>query len=311
MGDGRKSPKKTANDITALLTAVLGEERFPVNVELVAKEYSEKTCADPITRIVGASLDDFDGMLRPSNTKPCWHIIYNTGTAYPGRERFTLAHELGHYLLHREPLKADDYRVPMEDEAVDARSFSCTPLERHTWKTSYEQMEEEADTFASYLLMPMNDYRNLIDGEKISFELLRAITSRYDVSLTAAARKWLEFTNKRAAMVVARDGFALWGRASTAALKSGIFICSGMPIPDQSIATLGPDAQGCEKKLPIQLPPGVWSFRRGSESVQELTIFSERLARSLSLLIFEDTPDRNPLEEQEEWDTYDQCLRHG
>ena len=66
-------------------------------------------------------------------------------------------------------------------------------------------------TFACHLLMPFDDYRAQLGDAEISGVLLTHITDRYGVSLTAAVRRWIEFTDKRAAIVVARDGFALWG----------------------------------------------------------------------------------------------------
>lgn len=295
-----KSPMKVANDLSIVLRTILGEDRFPVDVEGLALEYS-KNFPDPITKVVGESLGDFEGMLRPSRKKACWHIIYNNDTDYPGRERFTLAHELGHYLLHRRPLEVD--AVPIDQ---DARTFSCNPMERHRWAGIEEKREEEADTFASFLLMPMDDYRLQVAGQGLCLNLFRHITDRYGVSLTAAVRKWISFTDRRAAMIVSRDGFALWGRASSAAVRAGIFIPSGMPIPEASVAAMGPGRQGDDPSRPVLLPQGVWEFRRGSEPVRELTIFSQRLGQALTILQYEDAPDRHRVEEPEEWDTYDQ-----
>jgi len=152
------------------------------------------------------------------------------------------------------------------------------------------RIEEEADTFASYLLMPMDDYRQQVAGCDIDLELLRHVTDRYGVSLTAAIRKWIEFTEYPAAMIVARDGFALWGRASEIAYRTGIFIRSGMPIPEDSIAARGPEAKRFEPIRPIHIPEGVWTSKRGSAPVRELTIFAERLEITVKLLLFEHEP---------------------
>ncbi len=179
------------------------------------------------------------------------------------------------------------------------------------WKEDQKKREEEADVFASYLLMPINDYREQVAGQGITLDLLRHVTKRYSVSLTAAVRKWIEFTDKRAAMVVARDGFALWGRASKEAYKSGIFIPSGMPIPDGSAAARGPEDRNGERNHPISLPQGVWRFPRTDEPVRELAIFSNRLAQSISVLLFDDAPAIASAEEPSEWDTYDQFQWRG
>ena len=107
-------------------------------------------------------------------------------------------------------------------------------------------------------------------------------------------------------MVVARDGFALWGRASKEAYKSGILIPSGMPIPDGSVAARAPQAQNGGRNHPISLPEGVWRFPRTDEPVRELAIFSNSLSQSIPVLLFDDAPAISSAEEPGEWDTYDQ-----
>ncbi len=306
----RKSPKKAANDLSVLLNRVLGEDRFTRSLDEIVLEVT-KNQPDPIAKVVKDSLGEFEGMLRPGRRKPCWHIVYNNDTDYRGREKFTLAHELGHYLLHRRPLSAADFVGGVANEDVDERAFSCNPLDRHLWHKSKEEIEGEADTFASYLLMPIDDYRQQVAGQDMSFDLLRHVARRYGVSLTAVVRKWIEFTDQRAAMVLGRDGFALWGWSSASAYKSGIFINSGMELPEMSIAARGLSAQNGETNLPIALPENVWTFARGSEPVRELTIFASRLEQTLSILLFDDAPERHVLEEPQEWDTYDQFRWRG
>ena len=301
----RKSPRRTANDLTILLRTVLGEDCFPVDVEALALEVSRNQ-EDPITTIKGVDIDGFEGMLRARRKKPGWQIIYNTQPRYRGRERFTLAHEFGHYLLHRRPLTAEHYH---NGELSDDFDFECLPLQANGWKDAEKQREEEADTFASFLLMPIDDYRNQVGGQEVTRDLLDHVTDRYGVSLLAAVRKWIEFTDTRAAMVVARDGFALWGRASTSAYKSGVFIQSGMPIPDDSIMAAGSASQHTSSPRPVALPAGIWTFSRGSEPVRELTFFSDRLSLAVSLLQFDNADDGAEVEDEEPWDSYAQFTR--
>lgn len=296
-----KRPKKVANDFSVLLRTVLGEDRFPVDVKALAMEVS-KNFEDPISRIEGIEIDGFEGMLRANRKKPAWRILFNTTTRYPGRERFTLAHEFGHYVMHRRPLTAADYANGASPTGLD---FECSPLQSNRWKESDREREEEADTFASFLLMPIDDYRQQVSGREITRSLLNHVTNRYGVSLLAAVRKWIDFTEQRAAMVVARDGFALWGRASERALRSGIFITSGMEIPTLSIAARGPDAQRGNAETPISLEANVWGFQRSNEPLRELTIFSHRLGLSISLLLLEGTPATPEPDEVSEADTCD------
>jgi len=136
--------------------------------------------------------------------------------------------------------------------------------------------------------MPIDDYRRQVEGQEMSADLIRHVTKRYGVSLTAACLKWIEFTEKRAAMIIARDGFALWGRASDAALKSGIYIPSGMEIPEGALASRIADGPGFPSDTPIELPAGIWHFKRGTEPVKELVLFSRSLDISIIILQFED-----------------------
>ena len=165
---GGKSPQRAANDLTVLLRTVLGEHRFPVDVEALAREVS-RNHEDPITTIQGVDIAGFEGMLRARRRKPGWQILYSTQPRYRGRERFTLAHEFGHYILHRRRLTADDYK---NGELADDLNFECLPLQADRWRAPEKQREEEADTFASYLLMPIDDYRNQADGHEMTRDLL-------------------------------------------------------------------------------------------------------------------------------------------
>ena len=60
---------------------------------------------------------------------------------------------------------------------------------------------------------------------------------------------------------------------------------------------------------PTALPSGIWTFARGSEPVKELTVFSERLDVSLTILQFEQVGGYQLEENDEPWDSYDQFSR--
>src|SRR5690606_7697571 len=97
-----KKPMAEANRISAMLNAVLGTDRFPVKVDELAIEYSRQCFADsPVDKVRGEALDGFDGMLAANKTRSKWLILYNSATRSEGRKRFTIAHEFGHYILHR------------------------------------------------------------------------------------------------------------------------------------------------------------------------------------------------------------------
>ena len=70
------------------------------------------------------------------------------GVQWPGRRRFTIAHELGHWVLHRpgqQSLFCRRATVAPEDANAGRRRAARPPL---------PEIEEEANAFAAALLMP-------------------------------------------------------------------------------------------------------------------------------------------------------------
>jgi len=223
-----RSPARFANDISIILNAVLGAERYPVDVKAIAKEYSQQCFPDdPITLTKGASLDGFDGALcRAPAGKKGWGIIYNSDISSPGRINFTLAHEFGHYLVHRQ-----DFPDGIE----------CSSQDMVRWDSEYGQIESQANDFAATLLMPLDDYRRQIDdATKPTLDNLSVCADRYGVSLIAVVLRWLQYTLRRACVVVSRDGFVLWARSSKKAWKTGKYIKTAnrppVPVPLTSLA---------------------------------------------------------------------------
>jgi IrrE N-terminal-like domain len=104
MTDHGRRPIRWANDLNTLLAAVAaetGQPRFPVSVTDLALEISRSRFPDsPIIAVEGGSLGDFEGALYPVPDRKGWAILYNNEVS-PGRRHFTIAHELGHYLMHR------------------------------------------------------------------------------------------------------------------------------------------------------------------------------------------------------------------
>lgn len=91
--------------------------------------------------------------------------------------------------------------------------------------------------------------------------------------------RWLEFTERRAVLVVSTDGFILWSRSSAAALKTGAYFRTSrgpMEIPAESLAAR-------QDLLGINHGPGVWF----NKPVHEMTIFAEQYDFTLSLLLLQ------------------------
>lgn len=71
------------------------------------------------------------------------NAIFVNKDEYPLRQTFTLAHELGHKILHEEWAKSTEYQVLLRDSSLQEQDFR----------------EKEANAFAAGLLMP----RKMVD----------------------------------------------------------------------------------------------------------------------------------------------------
>lgn len=88
-----------------------------------------------------------------------------------GRKRFVMAHELGHYELHRE-------MVPL---------ISCSEDDFLKWNSDNQHLEVEANHFAGELLMPEEMFKKSVAGKALSAALFESLYGTFSVSLTAAA----------------------------------------------------------------------------------------------------------------------------
>ena len=266
IGHGRK-PAKWAGTLQTILSAYAGSERFPVDVETLAVQYSKQCFPnDPIKAVRSQPLGGFEGALYPLEGGSGWAIIVNSSVS-AGRRRFTVAHELGHYLMHR-TLMPDGFQC--DEHSVTFRDG--------------EALEAEADLFAAYLLMPFDDCRQQIPPDhRPTLSELSALAERYGVSLIAVTLRWLEYTHRRSLLVISREGFVLWAKSSSTALKTGKYLRTRgatEPIPIPTNALTG---RSDLREISIDgtdHPAGVWF----DEDCTEYTIHSDRYDQSITLL---------------------------
>jgi len=284
-----------------LLDTVLGNDRYPVNVRELALDYSrQKFPTDFIKDIKGDDLPGFEGALygKRRDNQSRWLIMYNNQMYSSERINFTLAHEFGHYLLHRE----------------EKMTFECSKDDVQTFD-DYAKREHEANLFAAQLLIPLHDLRQQVENNSLTFDLIDHCTNRYQVSLIALILKWMEITTKRAMIVVSRDGYILWSSSNKIAFESGAYIKNkGVPpvaVPENSLANKKQNF--LSTKFECEHPEGVW-FK--NEPVTEMTIFSERFDLVITLLVFRNSysssfQQYDEKEDSEEHDTYEKFMNYN
>jgi Zn-dependent peptidase ImmA (M78 family) len=268
------TPPKAANRLNRILEAVSSAHelnRFPINIEEVALGASSVFgWKDRIAEIHAADIPGFEGCLISNDAKTNWFILYNNSMRSPGRVRFTQAHELGHYILHR----------------FQRDSFECqTAADMYNLSTEDKDIESEADEFASYLLMPFDDFRNQLT-DSIDLDVLGHCAARYGVSLTATILRWLEMTPLKAVLIVSRSGFMKWAWSSKSAYSSGAFFQTKqntISIPSNSLAA---DDTIKQERKGVNVPGKVW-FRHAEEemALKEMKILSDSFDYVITLLI--------------------------
>lgn len=253
---------------------------FPVNVEVLAIEVTKQRFCEPVGIVVPHGIDGIDGMLSKRKKHKDWCISYDENVTVSGRINFTVAHELGHYLLHRN----------LRD------TFQCGQTEMMDYDSlQSRRLEAQANTFASYLLMPRNDFDVQIKGQEISFELLGHCAERYQTSLTATVLKWLEFTGEAAMLVVAdHDEFICWSFCSHSARRLGAYKSPGETVPSSALDYLKENSSGA--RTPRRVKAGVW---HETEEAVESAIVSDQFEQLIFLIRFPHASSRDHEEESD------------
>jgi Zn-dependent peptidase ImmA (M78 family) len=153
--------------------------------EEVANEYGSSGRIDfhsilrdkKITWSYGDYDDAFDGMLEHEDGM--FHIYCNlnrVGTETSPRARFTIGHELGHFYI-------DEHR----NELAAGRTL------RHGSRCEYESknpVEQEADHFASNLLMPTKRFIQTANGYSVGLQAILGLARSFSASVTSSAIRY-------------------------------------------------------------------------------------------------------------------------
>jgi Zn-dependent peptidase ImmA (M78 family) len=140
---------KAAKERARRLLKKYGYEHPPIDPEYVAEcEGVEVVYAD----FEAPFSDEISGFYDPAANQ----IVVNKAIP-PNRKTYTIAHELAHFLLHREYAESEQYKVlPRKNGYEDGTKPA---------------VEQEADAFAAELLVPISmlrDYAYIGDAEELS-----------------------------------------------------------------------------------------------------------------------------------------------
>lgn len=235
-----------------------------------------------ISDIVPLQTEGYEGGLLTTADKYKGIILFNEKSPEP-RQRFTIAHELGHFLLPCHLPSADGQFLC---SSRDMRALSPKEGDRR------RQMEVEANRFASLLLIPPQRLRiDLRNCKEPNLEQIVRLATRYEVSKEAMARAFIEYNPEAVAIVVAENGNLLRDYRNRTFPR--LALARKAPLPGQSLLKRRKHAPASISSVE-ETDAGIWlDIRRGSEAP---TLFEQVLLQrsgySMTLLWLENREDQ-------------------
>lgn len=146
-------------------------------------------------------------------------IIYATNIRSKGFQRFTVAHELGHYFLEGHP--------------EEIQKTASVHFSKAGFTQGHNSIEIEADHFASGLLMPTKLTREALYGARVGLEGILHLADAAETSLTSAAIRAAECAPYPMAVIVSQGDQVGYGFMSDSfkRLDRLRFLRKGDPLP--------------------------------------------------------------------------------
>ncbi len=119
-------------------------------------------------------------------------ISINSDIDYQPSKNYIIAHEIGHFILHKDLMICSDTSKTLSD-----------------WHKKGPQ-EEEANAFATELLMPSDQFINKVKGKKMSLELIDEVSRYFKVSKLSTFIKYVSTGDYPAMVIYIEDGFVKW-----------------------------------------------------------------------------------------------------
>lgn len=201
-----------------------------------AKELLDEIGFDDITGIsmdlivaaLGATLieqplKNSDGKIIKGKSKTL--IKINSGIPYKEKRRFTIAHEIGHFLLH------DKLDLEVHNENSNTLNWFKNTEEQAKKGTQ----EYEANDFASEFLMPEKVFREFVLRKYFSPDLIKEISIRFQTSLTSVIYRFIKLDIFPLFVVFITDGIVkYWQKSSD--LNCWVEDITKLPPPKDSLA---------------------------------------------------------------------------
>jgi len=150
-------------------------------------------------------------------------IKVNSQIQFPERKRFVAAHEIGHFMMHKDMELPDD----------TFSNFNIFAGMEKSLRTGVQELE--ANEFASELLMPDKLFLKEVIGKKFTPFLIKNLSERFKTSLTATVFKYLQYDLHPICIVFIENGKVKYWKKS-ADMKVWICDFNRLAPPSDSVA---------------------------------------------------------------------------
>lgn len=217
----------------------------------------------------------YEGALITDAEKSIGSILFNSESPYQ-RRRFTIAHELGHFLIPSHTLPDEGKFLCSRD---DMNVLSMKESDRR------KRMEAEANRFAALILMPPTHFRKDVERQRdADINQIIKLAERYKTSKEATARWYVQFRRESCAIIVGHRNKVL--RHYKKVGFPFIEPSWGDPMPDLSLAGKYDGNQGAISDW-HEVNPSAWiSVDRGRPAPELFEqVHAQRDGYSLTLLV--------------------------
>jgi hypothetical protein len=277
--DGAGSP-------AALVTRILQLEpalAIPVPIEQLCRQFD-------ITSIGELDTEGFEAALITDECKSAGAILVAAERSRQ-RRRFSIAHELGHFLIPSHLPRSG------EQSLCSAEHFGLSDVKEQDRR---RRMEAEANRFAAMLLIPPPVLRAELKAiRRPGVSDVVRLAKLFEVSKDAMARAYVDYTREAVAIAVIRNGCVLRTYRNAANFPA-LAVGRGQPVPSGSLA--GATFQSGEVSNAEECEPWLWVREPDDRTVEALTeqVLGQKEGFSLLMLVAE-LHDEEELETRQHW----------
>ena len=263
-----------------ILLDELGVTTYPIDPDAIARQ------KEVVVQDVPGFPDGVYGALCRKDSR--FEILVSDRCPNEGMRRFSVSHELGHYML------------PGHVDEMFRKSDELIPSTGGHYRRK-DRFELEADTFASELLVPTRFARQIVRAGRPTLESIITLSETFNVSLVAAAIRTVELTDEAMAIVLSHDGTCEWCSRSPAlaehAWSKKVLKREMVPL-GSATRRLSKDTHGVQRlnRVTDTSPLSIWFDEApGDLEVVEEAMGLGEYGRVMTVMTFEDVPDSDEL----------------